>query len=594
MAEYEINLGLFPQEHRAQIKEMREKDPVKFDAWKSDRLACLTDPLFLSEVLGFDFQEDPHRLMFDQLPKMKPLDGLSFGDLSPLIKKFMVLWSRGVFKTSSIIVLITQIILNYPNIRSCFLTGGDNLAKRQLQREKRVFEKPTQRFAYLFPEFCFKSVYDAREKKWADVPAKLGNAHEFTVPCRTMQNFAEPTFAISTAKSVKAGSHYDLILVDDLVNDQNYRSQKLLEKCYQDYLDICPLLDPAGLLVMTGTRYSFGDTYERIQEKAKEEEKELGRSIWHFSIRGCWTYGCQHCEHSSVYHNPDGSCLKCLCSGFQTNEIKGVLFPLTKTRDGRTIGWTIEFLEGERIRLGPDYFAFQYENTPLPQESQTFTEDLINSQTIFQLELVPTYSESFTFVVGDLAYVGQSDRDYSVLFFCRLNQGRIFVYDCDFGNWDSSAVAEHTASAILKHRPNALFYERFLGWEAYHTVISGHVQKVGIVNLPLQWLPTSNSPNAKLVRIGTAKAPLKSHRLWLFAGMKGYDELKRQLLRWPKSGKHDDFADCLGHVVGAPTNWQMTNPPAQVSQTNWLRKLNQVPDQSDAYEDNGCGSGLVC
>jgi len=174
-------------------------------------------------------------------------------DLSTLTKKFMILWPRGLFKTSSVVVDMVQTILNYPNVRICFLTGGDQLAKRQLARVKRVFEKPTKRFRMLFPDFCLKSVENKKTHKWEDVSAKLGNAHEFTVPCRTNDILAEPTFAISTAKSVKAGSHYDIIYIDDLVNEQNYRSVKALEKCYQDYLDICPLLEPTGYIIMTGT-----------------------------------------------------------------------------------------------------------------------------------------------------------------------------------------------------------------------------------------------------------------------------------------------------------------------------------------------------
>ena len=73
--------------------------------------------------------------------------------------------------------------------------------------------------------------------------------------------------AITTARSVKAGSHYDVIFIDDLVNETNYRSLKMLEKSIQDYRDIGPLLAPAGYIFVTGTRYSFGDLYEQIQEQ---------------------------------------------------------------------------------------------------------------------------------------------------------------------------------------------------------------------------------------------------------------------------------------------------------------------------------------
>lgn len=224
--------------------------------WKQARFRALSDHVFLgTRILGMDFQADPHELLFAQFLKKQPGTGLVLSDLESLTKKMMILWPRGLFKTSAVIVEIVQLILNYPDVRICFLTGGDQLAKRQLARVKRVFEKPTQMFEELFPEFCGKkSVFNKKENKWVEQSIKLGNAHEFTIPCRINHTFAEPTFAISTAKSVKAGSHFDVIFIDDLVNEQNYRSVKSLEKCYQDYLDICPLLEPTGFIIMTGTR----------------------------------------------------------------------------------------------------------------------------------------------------------------------------------------------------------------------------------------------------------------------------------------------------------------------------------------------------
>ena len=312
--------------------------------WRHQRFQAKHDHIFLgTAVLGMDFQENPHCLLFEQFLKKQPgvfvsvEDPLThvvsqfpipLSDLDQVTKKRMILWPRGLFKTSAVIVEVVQTILNYVNVRICFLTGGDQLAKRQLARVKRVFEKPTPFFKNLFPEFCgTRAVFNKKENKWVEQFKKLGNAHEFTVPCRTNDTFAESTFSISTAKSVKAGSHFDLIFIDDLVNDQNYRSVKALEKCYQDYLDICPMLEPTGFIVMTGTRYSYGDTYERIQDMAKTEEKELGHTIWKFSIRDCWSLGCRNCSHpqdgyaTDVYHDKtvnllEPPCIRCGCRGF--------------------------------------------------------------------------------------------------------------------------------------------------------------------------------------------------------------------------------------------------------------------------------------
>jgi len=617
-----IDFTSFP---RGFVKWFELADPATRDKWYRGRFLCLKYHLYLSgyalaeragdpnlpeeyvPILGMDFQDDPHTQLFRQYVQKRPGEGFVLSDLDMVTKKRMILWPRGLFKTSSIIVDITQTILNYPNVRICFLTGADQLAKRQLARVKRVFEKPSKRFKWLFPEFCLKSVRNKKiqdetdARAWSDEPCKMGNAHEFTVPCRTNDTFAEPTFAISTAKSVKAGSHFDIIFIDDLVNEQNYRSVKALEKCFQDYIDICPLLEPTGFIMMTGTRYSFGDTYERIQELAREEERLIGRTIWKFSIRDCWSMGCLNCPHTDVYHNFDINILQppcmvpgCQCVGHKANGSKGVLFPQTRTFDGRSIGHTLEFLEGEKIRLGPEFFANQYENRPIATGAQTFTETLIGAQTLHDMSQIPPYAQSFTFVVGDLAYVGQEGRDFSVLYICRMFQGQIFIFDCVFGNWDSAGIAENLVNVLLKHRPNIMFIEKFNGWEAYDTVIAGYAATKGVLKVPIQWEKGSQAANAKLIRIGSVKGPLANKRLWLYAAMPGYQRLVQQLVKWPKLGRHDDFADCAGMVVGAPTGYQLENPPVVASTTNWLRKFNESGTMDDSYGDNGCGTGIVC
>ena len=586
--------------------------------WFEMRYRCLQAPLYLAgfitppdaaadpgvpvkhlPILGMDFQENPHRLLFNQFIQKRPGEGFVLSDLEQVTKKRMILWSRGLFKTSAVRVDIIQTILNYPNVRILFLTGGDKLAKRQLAVIKQFFEKPTKLFSWLFPEFCLRDVRNRRvletlddgapnPRAWETQPAKLGTAHEFTVPCRTSDIFPEPTFAISTAKSVKAGSHFDLIYIDDLVNETNYRKVDALEKCYQDYLGVCPLLEPPGFMIVTGTRYSFGDTYERIQEDAQREMKEMGRTIWRFSIRDCWSHGCQNCTHTNVYHDYDVNILQppctvadCKCPGYKDRGNKDVLFPQTRTHNGRSIGHTLQFLEGERIRITPEFFANQYENQPIATGTQTFTETIIGRQTLHTVMQIPPYMAGPTIIVGDLAYVGQEGRDYSVLFVCRIFRGQIFIYRCEFGTWDSAQIAENIYNLVAVERPNTVYLEKFNGWEAYNNVITAYCSARGLLKVPIEWVKGSQAPNAKLIRIGTVKGPLDQRRLWFFAPMKGYDQLVQQLIKWPKLGRHDDFADTAGMVVTVPTGYQFENPPADPSIGNWLRKLNASQPAGD-------------
>ena len=605
------NLANFPKQFQRQFETW---DKHTKDLWYLGRYKCKKSHMYLagwdealkagdpdlpktySPILGMDFEENPHSQLFAHFVQKRPGEGIGFTDLEAVTKKRMILWPRGHHKTAAVRVDIIQTILNYPNIRLCFLTGSDGLAKHQLGVLKAFFEQPSKRFLWLFPEFCLRSIRnpkienDADPRAWTDVPARLGTANKFTVPCRTNRALVDPTFRIATAKMVKAGLHADGIYIDDLVNETNYRKPTALAKCYQDYLDICPLLDPAGIMYVTGTRYSFGDTYELIQENAREEEKQHGHTIWKFSIKDCWSHGCQNCPHTSVYHDYDINILQppckvlgCHCLGFADRGNKDVLFPRTRTHDGRTIGFTLEMLEGFKREYGPEFFANQYENQPIAEGAQTFTEVLIGAQTLFDMKDIPDYTHSMTFFVGDLAYVGQEGRDYSVIFVVRKSQGRLFIIDCLFGNWDSGATSENVIQGMLQHRPNNMYFEKINGWEAIERNIIAYAATLGIPKVPIEWVKGSQAPNAKLIRIGSVKAPLKNRRLWFFAGMPGYETLVRQLIKWPKLGRHDDFADCCGMVVAAPTGYELENPPNELPRDslNWLQRLNQTNIPAD-------------
>jgi len=550
------------------------------EKWFAERTRAMTDLLYLSsDVMGMDFQDIPHRWLFEKL--LKKNIGTPLYDLDLKKKKRMILWSRGTFKTSAIIVEIVQLILNYPGIRVCFVTGGDTLAKRQLDRVKRVFERPTRKFIELFPEFC---------------GPKLGNMSEFTIPCRPLSMAAEPTMAISTARSVKAGSHFDVIFVDDLVNDGNYRSLKALAKCIQDYRDICPLLAPDGFMYITGTRYSYGDLYETIQELAEAERKALGTDPWIISVKSCWVKLCKNCGAKDIEHDFDSNPIEapCYITGSLEFEAapgsKGVLFPKFRCRDGRTEGHSVEFLEAERIRLGSEFFACQYENSPIAEGDQTFTEELLGAQTLWHTEQFPTALQAPCFVMGDLSYAGNERRDKSVLYVVRTFQGQLFVIDCVHGKFDSWTVAKELFNIIVKHRPNIIYLEKFLGWEAYQTIFDIFARDTNLQKLPVEWLKTSHSKDAKLVRIGGLRGVFGQRRLWLNGNMPGYDILVDQLKKWPCLGRHDDYGDALGWVVEAPSQFEFApSPKGDPSNQSFLRKLNPKPED-DTWDSRVPGS----
>jgi phage terminase large subunit-like protein len=589
-----IDNTVFPRVASQTIRGMSAAERAEWDA---DRFKARTDQLFLSGVMGLDLVPNPHAALFGLFLHKTP--GAPLYSLDPVTKKRLVLWPRGSAKTHAVRVEEVQLILNYPNIRICFLTGGDDLAKRQLAALKRVFSQPTQRFKELFPEFCLVSKQDKRSRQWTDVSPVWGNAHEFSVPARTDDTLPEPTFAISTARSVNSGSHFDVIVIDDLVHDKNWQSAALLEKCYQDYLSITPLLDPNGYIIMTGTRYAIGDTYERIQDNAEE----IGQlSVWKFSVRNCWSTGCRNCKHADVFHDHSINvvqppCTACPCLGFQSDGVDGVLFPQVMKRNGEPFGHTLEYLQRQRAEQGEKFFANQYLNEPVAEGTKVFTEALIGSVTLHHENQLPIGAQAQIFLVGDLAYSTNADRDESVIYAFSKFHGALYFWGCWSGRWGAAEKCERVLQLLKQVRPVKAFFEENLNSDSFQLNLVAMAPKYGLPSVGMvEWIKTSNKKDAKNSRIADIELAMKGRRVFIYAAMPHYDRLNSQLLKFPNI-KHDDYADAFALGLQAPTGWQYetTPPPPELLNRKWTEKyLGASAEPQADWPDNGAGTGICC
>ena len=476
------------------------------------RQRARTDKLFLAGILGYDFQADVHTDLFDQYI---PFDnGKPYFDQHK-IKDRLTLWSRGFFKTTSIVVEIVQTILNFPDVSIMLMQSTQKNTQQLLREVKGHFDgsNPNSKLDTLFPEFC---------------RAKLGTAMAFTVPPRQRVR-KDPTVFVASPKSVKAGLHPDVGFFDDLVTEVNYRNPELMAKVIEDFGHFVPLINPGGYRYVTGTRYTFGDLYEHIIRQNADEQAKQGVGRWQITIRGCWEIA------------PDGT--------------KSSNFPVRRLADGRTIGISVEMLEAIQ-RDNPETFSAQYLNRPIAAGKEEFTEALLLGAVIAKDPLLAA-GPALLFV--DLASSTKSTADNSVVLCARQVGRKAVVCDLRSGQWTALQLAHTILELALVHRPMRVLIEGTAASTFFIDYLKVIAKDKGVV-LPIEPMKVSNNKDAKRLRISAVAGAIKTGRCAFLAGLPGWADLVQQFCEFPK-GRHDDEIDTVSMMVQFYSNQTATYDP---------------------------------
>lgn len=465
--------------------------------------------MYLSEMLGYNFHEVSHgaELLAAIGPRIVESDKL--GEAVPLFelskrKSSLVLWSRGTFKTSAIVLYMVNLILAYPDVRLAILQATVKNTRGLLRELKSHFDGTNERskLPQIFPGHCKKT--------------RLGTADSFISPARKRTHLKEATCTVASAKSHKAGQHYDYIFLDDLCNEKNYRNQELQDNLIDDINHLTPLLDPGGYKTATGTRYSWGDCYGYIIKRDSE------RNEWEISNKNCWKEG---------------------------DRKNGPLFPLVTTSDGRTIGYTTEMLDGIQ-KDDPVTFSFQYLNTPIAAGRALFTEEmLMRAVRAVSPEHVPQLGPPILFM--DLASSKGKGADNSVIVCGRQSSGQMYVCDIRSGQWDSTfTIANHVIEMVLQHRPVRVEIEGTAAGKYFIDYLKLIAAGKGI-NVPIEPIKVSNQPDAKDLRISALEGVLRTGKLLFLLGLPNWADLAKQFTQWQPGyrGRHDDEIDTLALMV---------------------------------------------
>jgi predicted phage terminase large subunit-like protein len=310
--------------------------------------------------------------------------------------------------------------------------------------------------------------------------------------------------------------HYDLIIMDDVVNRDGINTPEQIEKTVLFYKDALDLLEPTGMVLVVGTRWHQNDLYGWILDRDNP---------------------------ARLFESFDIFFRKAYDGDLSTGEGFSALFPQKYSRE------TLQELRREK---GPYEFESQYMNNPTPTDDAKFKQDWMKR--CGEEELRSRNVQYYTMVDPAIGELKDSD-----------NTAIITIGVDEFNNW---FIANIIWGKML---PNDIITQMFANWEAYHPrkmglemvafqkalkySLTDEMRKRNIF-LPLEELKASSS---KMERIEGLIPRYANGTMYHLNQCPYIDKLEEELLWYPR-GKHDDLIDALayGLQIAKPSRKQET------------------------------------
>jgi predicted phage terminase large subunit-like protein len=169
----------------------------------------------------------------------------------PLANRLLKLAPRDHGKTEVFTITYPlYCILRDPEVRILILSKTSTQAKKCLSVIKRELET-NERIREDFGDLI------SPDLPWSQT----------AIYCRRSRQSKDPTVEVVGALGAITGGHFDLIVADDIVDDENTKTAKRRQDTYDWFHGtIMQLAEPATQVIVVGTRKHYDDLYSRLME----------------------------------------------------------------------------------------------------------------------------------------------------------------------------------------------------------------------------------------------------------------------------------------------------------------------------------------
>lgn len=452
--------------------------------------------------------------------------------------EFVTMASRGMLKSTIGAALLTQIILCSPNIRILIMSGKIDKAKSILSIVRKPFYS-NQVIRFLFPEFAIE-----------EEDIKL---EEFTTPARDPEmDLRDPTVSLASFDSVKAGGHYEVILLDDATNEINSSNLENCEKTHGTYDDTDELIEPGGYRIFLGTKWHDEDLPAYIHAKGIEEKEKTGRETCSYFLQPAWALRTDGSQNEIAKR--------------LEREKTGTLGP-----EDVILTWpeklNAQFLF-KRYRRNRSDFYKQYLLDASIEQKKSFTPEVLERMIISPNDFYMIPKHDIAIVIHwDLAsvFTGRrktSEVDYScgMVGAYQLSTGKLYIVDAVLAHFSSG---RDIANAMIKLYQTASFFgpvvahsmEDAMGARNLESQIMEIAAAANVALMPIQWELPEKTPNAKNGRIAVLASVAADGKVFLLSNIPYRDDIRSQFEKWSIDAKRrkDDGPDCVAQI------WQYYN-----------------------------------
>ncbi len=398
------------------------------------------------------------------------------------LSRSLILAPRGHGKSTVLTIGYTLwLVLSNPDVRVLIVSNTQSQASAFLREIKQRLASPE--ITALFG--------DQRGDKWTETEIIVRGCN------RTGK---EATVTVMGVEGAIISRHFDAIILDDIVDQENARTKKQREKLEEwYYVTLLPTLEPDGKLRIIGTRYHLRDLYGTLSEGPLANNYLCNRAL-----------------------GPGGT-------------------PLWPAR------FSADWLRARLAESGPVIFNAQYQNDVALMIGRTF-----HSEWFRHYPAPPT---GLRVAIGVDPAIGRSDRhDYFAA--CAVGadaEGNFYVLESFRGRFTfEDQIKQIIAMYNRHHRPDRPVVRVGVEATAYQEALPQRLRAT--TRMPVVGIRPSVDKES---RAHALTAFFQTGRIH-FPDGPGCDELIEELLLFP-DGEHDDLFDALEMAVNLaaePTGWQ--------------------------------------